>query len=232
MGNNNQVHLTCPHCRQPAVYKMFPVGQAQVVEPIPFEFQSTIEPLGGPAITSRRSPSSFWHSDGATYMVAGLTGFSFVWLVVWYYEAPFALAPMAGLVTGLGLHLVKIFAYAPPKKKANPKPTTTNIKVVMTEADRGTTYLDHFRDNTIELEKLIALAHLIVDNNLTWLGRPTVCKRTALTQTDYHKIKEEFSYQGYLLDGAGNNHRLSHRGRAFLRQLAMASDKIAVFSGT
>lgn len=218
MGNNNRVYLTCPHCRQASTYKMFATGQAPAADLNPFEFQSTADPLA-PAIISRRSPGSFWHSDGATYTVAGLTGFSFVWLGCWWYELPFALAPLTGIATGLGLHFAKIILHAPPKiKLPAPESKETVIKVEHWSEDNQHVLLNDL-DSRIEMSELQRVARAVVLDNCNF-SRPALTKAAKISQGKFNIINDDFRRLNFAFTTSANRTVLTPRALAFLRKVA------------
>lgn len=206
----------CPHCHNPI--KAIPLASrgAGVL------FQSTApagieEPEGPPA--RFRNKRGFWASLTGTYTAAGVMAGGIVWLYGWWAGYDPVWAVLVALAALFGLPVLELFLHRPPRRK-RPRAQRTDIRVVMQSEDRRETYLDHFQDQTIQPEKIGELARLVLASDFQWQGRPTVCRQTSLSQTDYAKIAQEFTYQGYLLDGNGNNRMLSFRGRAFLREMA------------
>lgn len=218
MGNN-QIHLTCPRCRQASAYKMIPFAGA--TEPATtgaaYEFHSAFETLGGPEMVSRHAPASFWHSDGTTYAVAGLTGFAFVWLACWWYDLPFALAPLTGIATGLGLHVAKIILHAPPKLPGSDVKETV-IKVEHWSEDNQHVLLNDL-DARIELGELQKVARAVVLDGCNF-SRPALTKAANISQGKYSIINDDFRRLNFAFTTKANKTTLTPRAMAFLRKVA------------
>jgi hypothetical protein len=152
-------------------------------------------------------------------LFGSLAGFtSFAWLAF----GPGWEAPATGLTITAVLAGIKAWrgGWPLPSELPSPAETDNNITITLTDQDSDTVYIDYFYDKTVELGKVAELAKLIAANDLAWLGRPTVCRETSLSQTDYNKIRAEFIKQSYLLELDNNHSRLTRRGRAVIRELS------------
>lgn len=203
----------CPHCQQP----IKAIGLKTMDSVVSTNQWGPLEIDDTPP--SRLRPRrGFWPSMTGTYIASALLAGAVVWWYVWWAGYSPIWAVIVVLLALFGLPIFELVTQRPPQKK--PKQTKHDIRVRMTSEDGHDIWLDRFYDKTIQPDKVGELAALVLANDLQWLGRPTVCKETNLTQTDYLKIAHEFEKQGYLINLDGRNRVLSFRGRAFTREMA------------
>lgn len=198
-------HLTtCPHCGQ-----QFPLKKA---------FENTAAAAFEDA-PPRLHKTSFWQSDGAVYSLAAAASGTFVLLAGGWYEFEYTglMAASLSVVTGLGLHVLKIMLHA-PARPILPKPDTVTIKIEQTGTDenpRGIK-LDTLADG-ITLEELRRVAGAIEAGHN--FSRPALVLHARISQNKYAKIKAEFERLGYCYTDPGNRTHLLRAGKAFLRQI-------------
>ena len=199
-------HLTtCPHCGQ-----QFPLKKA---------FENTAAAAFEDA-PPRLPKTSFWQSDGAVYSLAASATGLFVLLAGGWYELEYTglFAASLSVVTGLGLHVLKIMLHAPARPIA-PKPDTVTIRIEQTGTDenpRGIK-LDTLADG-ITLEELRRVAGAIEAGHN--FSRPALVVHARISQNKYAKIKGEFERLGYCYTDPGNRTHLLRAGKAFLRQIS------------
>ena len=171
----------CPHCKN--AIKAIPVkGLSSTAPslngdsaPLPFEIDET----PSARVRSRRG---FWASLTGTYIAAALLAGLVMWLYTWSQDYNPIIAVFVFLLAIFGLPAFELVLHR-PARKPKPREQRHNIHVKMTSEDGRDTYLDHFKDKSIQMQKIIVLAKLVEANELEWLGRPTVCGQTKQNPT-------------------------------------------------
>lgn len=142
----------------------------------------------------------------ATLFAAVLTGFT---AAAWFLPGPGWVAPTVGIsITAV---LAGIRAYRTGQPATEDKPEQLTIKLE-SWSDEGQVLLSEIQDQTISLEDWRRLAKAIVKDRVNF-SRPALAKY--ISQTTYHKVKEEFIYQGWA-ERQGNNYTISPRAIDFL----------------
>ena len=193
----------CPHCG-----KSFADTSHKTLEQ-----SANVEPM--------RLERSFWASDGVTYAISGVLVMVAVWLVAVIDGWWVGFAPIAGGGVALGLHLLKIILYAPirPPKPPKPDKMTVSVRHQVDEQDSTRLLLRDFHDS-IEAHELLNVC-LALHNGVAF-SRGELCKYAGISQSKYHRIKDEFLLLGYLhpLLNNANGYRLGLSGKVFVRKVA------------
>ncbi len=170
-------------------------------------------------------PTTFEHTSGkiatdgpiadVILLFASLTGFT---TVAWLAGGPDWLAPVSGVIITGTLAGIKAWRGG-WREDETPKSEELTIKVESWQDD-GPVLLDEIQDKSISLDEWRKTARSIIIEGLNF-SRPALTKSTnkaKITQTTFHKVKNEFLRLNYA-HRDGNNYTLSPRALAFLRKI-------------
>lgn len=147
-------------------------------------------------------------SDATLFAVVlgGFTG------VAWFLPGPDWVAPAIGLTVTATLAGIKAWRGAGPLDAA-PQPDQVTIKLE-SWSDEGRVLLSEVQDQTISLADWRRLAEAVIKHRVNF-SRPALARY--ISQTTYHKVVGEFTYQGQgWIDKRGNNYLLGPRAIDFL----------------
>lgn len=184
----------CPHCHH--VLRVLPIGGtvAPLEDAQTYEFESTVQgrppdDLASPVVAKSKA-KGFWAAEGTNAAIIGLFAGCLVWLYCWWYEIDPIWSVLVGLVVGVGIMVLRVVLYAPPRLKIpQPEAKTEVIKVTMeTPLPSG---------NKIQLDETFgvkppALRHVaqrIIDDRVSFSRRNCVQKGVC-SQTEFDKIQE------------------------------------------
>ena len=162
---------------------------------------ATFEHATGPTI-----PASGPLAD-ATLFAAVLTGFTGV---AWLLPGPGWVAPTVGLSVTAVLAGIRAWRTGQPvTDQGQPDPVTIKLE---SWSDEGQVLLSEIQDQSISFDDWRRVAKAIIKDRVNF-SRPALARY--ISQTTYHKIKEEFVYQGWA-ERQGNNYIISPRALDFL----------------
>lgn len=145
----------------------------------------------------------------ATLFVVVLGGFT---AVAWFLPGPDWLAPAIGLTVTATLAGIKAWRGAGPLDGPD-SPDQVTIKLE-SWSNEGQVLLSEIQDQTVSLEDWRNLARAIVKDRVNF-SRPALARY--ISQTVYHKVVREFTYQGQgWIEKRGNNYLLGPRAIDFL----------------
>jgi len=214
----------CPGCGAPLQVSAIGPGEP---EPATFEQTAASIAAGGsaPAPSYRHS---FWDSSGIRFGVAGVFAAVVVLLAGWWFELDRnligAAAALLALLAGVGLHILELFWHKPAAQMAAPEADHVTIRIEQrgtNENERGI-ILETIEDQTITLADLRAIAGAVAAGSN--FSRPALCSRAGISQTKYHKVKNEFERLNFCYTAPGNRTELLRAGRAFLRKVETLED--------
>lgn len=174
-----------------------------VLKNVPHELEHTI-------------PHTTLPADGpladAVLLFASLTGFTaFGWLAAYWATWPLWIAPAVGLtITAIlaGIRAVKMGEQSDQNQNGE-----LTIKVESWQSEH--VEFSEIQDKTISVEDWRKVADAIIRHKVNF-SRPALGR--FVSQTTYHKIKDEFVYQGWA-ERQGNNYTLSPRALDFLLKI-------------
>lgn len=170
----NKIVVNCPYCGKP---HSVPVNR----------FESEAQIVHQASQDGRQS--GFWASDGATYTLAGFMGFCGAYVVCWSYGWPASYAVSFGVMAGLGLHLLKVVLYAPPKPKASRAGEAEHIKVTVNTPLPNSNTIQLDETFGVKAAALRYVAKRVIADGQSF-SRRKCYKRGVCSQTDFEKIQE------------------------------------------
>lgn len=168
------------------------------------------------------SPTLPFQTNGpaadAALLFASLTGFTVcASIAVYLASGPMWIGPTVGTITTAALAAIKAYRSGVTDQPQEPASQELTIKVEAWGEDR-LIILEEIRDKTISLDDWRKVAKAIVFNNCNF-SRPALCKSAGISQTTYHKIKDEFDRLRFAHNAPGNKTVLSPRAFSFLRKI-------------
>ena len=183
----------CPHCHQ--ALRVLPIGGdlVQLEDAQTYKFESTAEKRSDDLVTPvvvRSKAKGFWAAEGTNAAIIGLFAGCLVWLYCWWYEIDPIWSVLAGLVVGVGLMVLRVVLYAPPRPRIEqPEPKEEVIRVTMdTPLPSG---------NKVQLDETFGVkprvlrhvARRIIEDKVSFSRRNCV-ERGECSQTEFDKIQE------------------------------------------
>jgi len=201
---------TCPHCNE----------NIKLSKGLPtFESSATFD--YGPEAEPPEIRRNLWTgSDGVTYSIAGTFTGGVLLTFSWWYNLDAGIFIAGGaLLTGVGLHILKLILYRPRPDSVGPVASEqTTIKVESWSEDNAHVMLDEFQDKRITLSLLRVVAAAVIADQVNF-SKPQLTKYSGVSQRKYDLLKAEFYRLHYCYTDKANRTHLLRAGRSFLRQV-------------
>jgi len=205
----------CPHCHQ--IVRVIPLGGSGTEFQ---EFESTADLSDAPMTTPRSKAKGFWAAEGTNAAIIGLFAGFLVWLYCWWYAYDPLWSVIVGLVAGVGLMILRVVLYAPPRPRMEkPEPKTMVIQVEQLTEDKKHWLLDEFSDK-ITLNDLRKTSKAVFElDRAKLISQATICQQ-GLSQPKARLILDEFRRLNLAYTTKQNRTILTLRGVALLRKVA------------